>query len=502
MIHCCGWKRLEANRMFSFDSVGEKNFNSNLRRALVYRIKARFEDPHVIEAAYDDIHKDGVFPKDPDLHHFLTSSAAVAAGLQLQHGFEMKFDKQQCIDLIENYVNFGGDHGLTEDVMRTACKLPPKNRRVAATAAAAVINVDAEPDEQEEERKSWKVLHEAVCEFLVIKRKVFATQHMLNAMKMPRAGPNVAKDAMAKGLEQMGLLLACPGSGKTDVQYVPQVQAKVGLSSLIQHTVREHALSLPEVYNIDAFSQYMYGGSFRRENTEILADVLRNLSGLRKKAGRTSAEEKSMKEAMQEKARKMQEAETLGDNLLELLDPEKQKKRRRRTKGRESEVKEEHATGAASSAARTPGKQQVSYHYSDSCPGVRSRQYADGPAAQKFSRRAQMVLFADTHDLDIETSLFTLMSQLLDRLDLQPAMMEDAQDAFKKCASERSLVCRDVLQMATAEGKQALVSILYGGHAPQAIANLDFYTRIAESFRVLSLGRSFPPTIRIYNIVE
>ena len=84
-------------------------------------MKARFEDPHVLQGAYSDIFKDGGFPKDPDLQAFLTSGPAVAAGLQIQHAFEMKFNKDDCVNIIENYVSFGGDGGLTEDTMRAAC---------------------------------------------------------------------------------------------------------------------------------------------------------------------------------------------------------------------------------------------------------------------------------------------------------------------------------------------------------------------------------------------
>lgn len=102
MIHCIGWKRLEANRMFHFDDVDARNFNAILRRSFVWRVKARFEDPHVIAEAYEDIHKDGVFPKDPDLAVFLTSPPAVGAGLQIQHAFEAEYSKQDCVNMIEN----------------------------------------------------------------------------------------------------------------------------------------------------------------------------------------------------------------------------------------------------------------------------------------------------------------------------------------------------------------------------------------------------------------
>lgn len=49
MIECRGWKRLEANRMFQFQEVSNKDFNAILRRSLVWRVQARFEDPQAIE---------------------------------------------------------------------------------------------------------------------------------------------------------------------------------------------------------------------------------------------------------------------------------------------------------------------------------------------------------------------------------------------------------------------------------------------------------------------
>ena len=133
MIHCIGWKRLEANRMFHFDDVDARNFNAILRRSFDWRVKARFEDPHVIAEAYEDIHKDGVFPKDPDLAVFLTSPPAVGAGLQIQHAFEAEYSKQDCVNMIENYVTWGGDGGLTENTMRAACGVPLKDVRAVGS---------------------------------------------------------------------------------------------------------------------------------------------------------------------------------------------------------------------------------------------------------------------------------------------------------------------------------------------------------------------------------
>lgn len=86
MISCKGWKRLEANRMFSLTGVTPRDFNAILRRSLVWQVKSRFQDPRVISSAYADIHVDGVFPKDPDLGEFLVSGPAIAAALQVHLG--------------------------------------------------------------------------------------------------------------------------------------------------------------------------------------------------------------------------------------------------------------------------------------------------------------------------------------------------------------------------------------------------------------------------------
>ena len=52
MIQCIGWKRLEANRFFVFANVTKREFNAIMRRAFVFRIRARFEDERAIESTF------------------------------------------------------------------------------------------------------------------------------------------------------------------------------------------------------------------------------------------------------------------------------------------------------------------------------------------------------------------------------------------------------------------------------------------------------------------
>ena len=98
----------------------------------------------------------------------------------------------------------------------------------------------------------------------------------------------------------------------------------------------------------------------------------------------------------------------------------------------------------------------------------------EGAGVQKFSQRAHMYLVPDTHDLDIENSLFTMVLQLIQKLDLEPSPPEEIQSTLQKCAAERREVCRDILQVNPASGKHTLVSVFYGGSPPQKLATLDF----------------------------
>ena len=109
MLRIVGWKRLEANRHLSFTGVTEHNFNSTLRRSFVYLINARFvEASHLTDAKYQDHHLDGIYPSDPELHHFVVSSPAVGAAIRKQHAFESLHSQPECLRLIDAYCKQGG----------------------------------------------------------------------------------------------------------------------------------------------------------------------------------------------------------------------------------------------------------------------------------------------------------------------------------------------------------------------------------------------------------
>ncbi|CAJ1441782.1 unnamed protein product [Effrenium voratum] len=445
MINCVGWKRLEANRMFPFADVGRKDFNAILRRSLVWRVKARFEDPQALAAAYEDIFRDGVFPKDSDLADFLRSAPAVAAGLQLQHAFETQYSKQQCIDLIEDYVVWGGDFGLTETTMLEAM--------------------------WRKSREQWQQLHNTLVEHMLDKRRLQATRHSIRDMKY-KDGPNVSKEAILDGLLQLQLVRQATGKTRAEVAYIPVIRCQKTLSDLIDYKSRDSEVKLPEEYNITAFTQYMLGRPFRKENATVLAKVLKALGNSKRAGrGRATADAQRQREAVLERAQKIEDAEKNGDDLLDTLSEISAKRRR-------LHVKTEGARTEAEEVGRAT--RQCSYHYSGP-ESVRSRKYVTGVGAQKFPRRAQMHLLRGTWDLDIENSVFAMLHQLLQELGPKPAMPAKAAAALADCAERRHHVIGEVLKMTKDEGKHLLTSVLHGGTIPPSCDGQEFLQNLQRA---------------------
>ena len=126
MLRVTGWKRIETNRLMTFKNIEEGNFNSIMRRSLVWRPKPLFVDDEWLQAHYPDSHLDGIFAKDIGLREFLESGPAIAVSLRNQHGFEAVHNRDKCRALIEEYAVAG----LTEKKMREACGLRPREVQV------------------------------------------------------------------------------------------------------------------------------------------------------------------------------------------------------------------------------------------------------------------------------------------------------------------------------------------------------------------------------------
>ena len=105
---------------------------------------------------------------------------------------------------------------------------------------------------------------------------------------------------------------------------------------------------------------------------------------------------------------------------------------------------------------------------------LRTRAYARDAGAQCGSRRVQRILCPDTHDLDIENSIFCLLSQLLHKLDQNKCLRADVLEIIDRCARDRAGICRQELKVSLPEGKRLLQQILFGRGVPISLANNQF----------------------------
>lgn len=83
--------------------------------------------------------------------------------------------------MIESYAYWGGDGGLTEQVMREACGMPPRDLRQNMSRAATAINVENE-DEEDPSKASedtWMKISAALVEHLIGLRRLDITTPML-----------------------------------------------------------------------------------------------------------------------------------------------------------------------------------------------------------------------------------------------------------------------------------------------------------------------------------
>lgn len=438
--------------------------------------------------AYDDIWRDGVFAKDSNLKEFLVSGPAVAAALQIQNSFEMKYTRADCEKMIEDYACWGGDGGLTEATMREACGMPQRDVRGVDTRAASVIIVDNDPQDVPAYMAWWQKVSEILVLQLLQQDRLDISEPMMKRMNwkgLVKDLPNISKEELLNTLQSKKAVIKSRPRGKTGEVFVPGLSSSVSLESLLQHLDRSSCPVLPERLALDEFSEYVSKCPSRAANARILAKVHHSLSNRAAKAGRQPTAAKTNKEYHAEKAAKILAHESICEALLEQLKnpppvaSQSPARKRVRSKGPDLE-----APACASSSHPHIKQEKVKqeegekfmarkfifveskYEY-PSTTTLRTRKIVQGLAGQKLTRRAQIALLADTHDLDISNSVFTLLSQLVTRLEISPEMPKALRAILEKCAQSRDEICVDVLRKSKTEGKQILTAVLYGGAVPE-----------------------------------
>ena len=261
-----------------------------------------------------------------------------------------------------------------------------------------------------------------------------------------------------------GLVEKGTWENRADQSFMPVIRCKNTLASLVDHTFRTSDEEFVERYDLDAFATYLHGVSY----LQVTARALKAVGSKRDSRGRRSAEVQKNKDVLLERSQKLLAGENAGNALIEDLRPPEPSqsvpKRRRRQKEPEkpeagaasTEVKQEADAGPSSTATKS-----CSYRYGPP-ETIRTRKYVDGLGAQKFH------------------AVFTCLNQLITKLEPYPPMPAELRETLAVCADKRSHVIENVVRTSHANGKQLLVSTLYGGAVPQMYDGQEFFVRLQK----------------------
>ncbi len=392
---------------------------------------------------------DGIFAKNPGLNKFLVSPPAVAAGLRIQHGFEVLHGAGACRQMIEEYAALGGDDGLTEKTMRLACGLKERDRRqdLAPGDRLHVADDDAQTvDPSQTVDDGLQVVANFIIGKCVADGRDFYTLKMLRRLALPSVAPNIDRETLWKRLEEAKLFAPVVLSGSKARDSMRPVPAFcVGLGKLIELTPTYSKLEFTELYNQTAFSKYFHGSPCRFTNAELLRDYytayLEHLQ--RAKRGKRSNTEKANIERIQHVADKYKIGESRAESIDKTLSALSQGRSSKRLRCKHSDESKSDVIVDV----------KMRYH-STLGPLLRTRRHSDATGAQSCPRRVLVQLLPHTIDLDIENAMFTILFQLVQKL--QVDMPTDLMETLKQCALHRAEACRDLLRTSIPKGSGSI----------------------------------------------
>ena len=488
MFHIVGWKRLEVNRMLAFLGVNIGNFNSVFRRGFIHKGKARFVNPKFL-VNYPDHEKDGIFPADPSLSKFLATSQASIAGLRLQWAFERTRTKEDCYHLIEEYCN-GGDNYITEDIMRSACGIPLRQRQVHTdTGVSAVLVADAESQKEASEKETaWDRLRAFLVKQLLDKLQEHVTWNQFRLMKLQASdGPNLLKSEMARhGKMHVGATAIIKHKlSKTNAGgFIPKLMFQKNFENVCGEATADNVrLCYEEQCDLRRLRKYSDSQASRRNNAKLMQqyfeDELRACA--EGKVGRKSAAKMSEIRRLESNIEKIKQHEkSLRSFLGSSTSSSKAGDARRRMTRKTPTLDEGHAESELPQDAEEFHSKQVQYHFgNDPKYSVRSRRYASGDSAQAMSRRLQaQVLDGHTYDLDIRNCCSSLPRQIVAKLEPQPPLPDDDKLLEELARRRDSVISR--LSVCQADGKETLNAVMNGGTAPDNLKDHEDIKRLQK----------------------
>ena len=442
-IELNGWKRLELNSLIHFNGVNKTNFDSIFRRSLVIPHHAQFRDADYLRAqGLTDT--PGIFVRDPSLKVFLRSGPAVAATLTLLRGFLYERSYADCLDIMEAYVVRGGDGGITRKSLLQACGLSEHEitdsettrileRKTSNAATAAAVRSTFNPLDVEMEEVIKK--SDELLLWLLENDKDLVTRDMLKRLR--------GVSWLSKGAEREKVFASWAkragwphigNRGMLKDAWAPCVSLGNTLNDVCPTLATWAEQMFPESYDIEGMQAILVQEKIINHNFNVFSEYYdKRIAANTPKRGSRSAEQIAIMADCNEAKADVTHRQKALHEMQRLC------------------------TNADKNATLTSTHVQYVQHH-----GMRTRRYAVGFGAQRLSRSDLTQVCIHTMDLDISNCAFTLLAQLVDKLEIASHLPIFTFAKVKEVARDRKAVCA-AMGVSESEGKELLTKTLNGG---------------------------------------
>ena len=377
--------------------------------------------------------------------------------------------------------------------MRIACGLRLRDRaEPAAPGHDPHIGLDT-PSIAEDLLIGLRAVSRRIAEECINTGKDACTFALFKYFSIPKHAPNMDKERMRTILSEDKLMVpATCASRKGLAALLPVIETQNPLCNIADTAVPSAPLlCFPEVYDMGALNAYLYWNPSRAINAAILQEYFQEaIVSVKKKRGKLGKEEATHSEHLEECLRKHTESErfahaigdTLGGVARGVLDNPRGAPECPDSVGSPQQVEHAMAHAVANESPKhdalfteSPQRRRrsktveqplqpictTSVLYRYTMNGLlRTRRQSMQPSAQNCSRRVLHHLARHTVDLDIENCMFTILSQIVEKLGVD--LPKDIQTTLRLCATDRARICLEFLGCDQATGKHLLTTTMSG----------------------------------------
>ena len=371
-------------------------------------------------------------------------------------------DCRKCLD---EYVVGGKDEGLTELSVRQACGLKHISKLEDPSHAVATSKPEDQPPTVSEEVLAvLRKQRDEIVGWMIQVKKDFCTRGQLRSVKGKHAWTAFSRqdvddllDALATQKLMHKSSLTLPKLGLTDV-FSPKICTTKSMMEIINMKHDESA-AFPEAYDCQSLRRHMLSHKGRLANNEVLQQSHRTKAKELKKgkgggAGVPTKEQRVLQD----------DQEALVQTMCNQI---------RQEQALFTEVQNYLEDGVGVEQHEMVVQRTYSYKLETRC-----RRSVNGSGAQSFSKVFRNIVCKNMRDFDFHASMFTIVVQLVDKLDASFNDVLPSLKSWRAIADGRQAVCEDILQCSPVRGKALLLQVANG----QAVSSADDVCEKGQKF--------------------